>query len=201
MLLASIDCVAIGKYSDEVMYDVVPMHASHLLLGHPWQFDWKAIHDRFRNRFIIVKDGRTITLVPLYPKQVYDDQMKLKRECEDGKSENSREDNDERRPSDLAKTKLLIKPVESGGKTQGVKKVSLCDDNSVEKLKKQPNFYAKGAQIISTFFTIKLMILLVYKRLILTLTILIMLFLVWVFLYCRSLIIYSLKTSLVDYHH
>jgi hypothetical protein len=40
----------------------------------------------------------------------------------------------------------------------------MCDDNSVEKLKKQPNFYAKGAQIRSTFFTNKLMILLVYKK-------------------------------------
>ena len=62
------------------------------------------------------------------PKQVYDDQMKLKKEYEDGKSENSREDNGERRQSDLAKPKLLIKPVESGGKTQRVKKVNLCDD-------------------------------------------------------------------------
>jgi hypothetical protein len=42
--------------------------------------------------------------------------MKLKRECEDGKSENSREDNGERRPSDFAKPKSLIKPVESRGK-------------------------------------------------------------------------------------
>jgi hypothetical protein len=45
---------AIGKYSDEIMFDVVPMHASHLLLGHPWQFDRKAIHDGFRNRFTIL---------------------------------------------------------------------------------------------------------------------------------------------------
>jgi len=82
-------------------------------------------------------------------KQVYDDQMKLKKECEDEKSENSREDNCERRSSDLAKSKSLVKLVESGGKTRGVKKVSLCDDNSVEKLKKQPNFYAKGAKIRS----------------------------------------------------
>jgi hypothetical protein len=42
-----------------------------------------VIHDEFRNRFAIVKDGKTITLVPLSPKQVYDDQIKLKRECED----------------------------------------------------------------------------------------------------------------------
>ena len=68
--------------------------------------------------------------------------MKLKRECGDGKGENSSKDNSERRPSDSTKPKSLIKPVESGGKTRGVKKVSLCDDNSVEKLKKQPNFYA-----------------------------------------------------------
>ena len=77
------------------------------------------------------RDGKTITLVPLSPKQVYDDQMKLKKECEDGKSENSREDNGERKPSDSAKPKSLIKPVESGGKNRGVKRVSLCDDNSV----------------------------------------------------------------------
>jgi hypothetical protein len=153
---------AIGKYSDEVMCDVVPIHASHLLLGLPWQFDRKAIHDGFRNRFTIVKDGKTITLVPLSPKQVYDDQMKLIRECEDGKSENSHEDNGERRPSGLAKPKSLIKQVESRGKTHGVKKLSFCDDNSVEKLKKQPNFYAKGAYIISVFFANKPMIFLVY---------------------------------------
>jgi hypothetical protein len=131
---------AIGKYSDEVMCDAVPIHASHLLLGRPWQFDRRAIDDGVRNRFTIVKDGKTITLIRFSPKQVYDDQMKLKRECEGWKSENLSEDNGERRPSDLAKPKSLIKPVESGGKTRGVKKVSLCDDNSVEKLKKQPNF-------------------------------------------------------------
>ncbi|KAJ7002777.1 hypothetical protein NC653_008093 [Populus alba x Populus x berolinensis] len=61
---------AIGKYSDEILCDVVPMHASHLLLGRPWQFDRKAVHDGFRNRFTMVKDGKTITLVPLSPKQV-----------------------------------------------------------------------------------------------------------------------------------
>ena len=45
-----------------------------------------------------------------------------------------------------------------------MKKVSLCDDNSVEKLKKQPNFYAKEAHIRSALFTNKSMILLVSKK-------------------------------------
>jgi len=40
------------------------------------------LHDGVKNRFTIVKDGKTITLVPLTPKQVYDDQIKLKSEHE-----------------------------------------------------------------------------------------------------------------------
>jgi hypothetical protein len=90
--------------------------------------------------------------------------MKLKKECDDGKSENSCEDNGKRKLSDSAKPKSLIKAVESGGKNRGVKKVSLCNDNNEEKLKKQPNFYAKRSQIRSVFITNKLIILLVYKE-------------------------------------
>jgi hypothetical protein len=43
--------------------------------------------------------------------------MKFQREWEDWKSENSRDDNGERRSSDSAKPKSLINLVESGGKT------------------------------------------------------------------------------------
>ena len=64
---------SIGKYVDEVLCDVVPMQASHILLGRPWQYDRKAIHDGVKNRYTIVKDSKTITLLPLTPKQVYDD--------------------------------------------------------------------------------------------------------------------------------
>jgi len=45
--------------------------------------DRKTIYDGVKNRYSIVKDGKTITLVPLTPKQVYDDQIKLKSEHED----------------------------------------------------------------------------------------------------------------------
>ena len=73
---------SIGKYVDEVLCDVVPMEASHILLGRPWQCDRKPIHDGVKNRYTIVIDGKTITLFPLTPKQVYDDQIKLKSEHE-----------------------------------------------------------------------------------------------------------------------
>ena len=56
------------------------MLAGHILLGRPWQFDRRVNHDGFKNRYSFVKDNKTITLVPLTPRQVYEDQVKLKRE-------------------------------------------------------------------------------------------------------------------------
>jgi hypothetical protein len=162
---------SIGKYVDEVLCDMVPMQASHILLGRPWQYDRKAIHDGVKNRYTIVKDGKTITLVPLTPKQVYDDQIKLKSEHEAMGRENHGEEQGERRPSDSARTQtttthLATHPntnkysantpnksdhstttqkhrnlAESGGKTRGVKKVRKGNENCVEKLKKQPSFF------------------------------------------------------------
>uniref|UniRef100_A0A2N9GVR3 Retrotransposon gag domain-containing protein n=1 Tax=Fagus sylvatica TaxID=28930 RepID=A0A2N9GVR3_FAGSY len=40
---------SIGKYLDEVLCDVVPMHAGHILLGRPWQYDRRVTHDGFKN--------------------------------------------------------------------------------------------------------------------------------------------------------
>lgn len=37
----------IGRYKDEVLCDVVPMHVGHILLGRPWQYDRNVIHDGF----------------------------------------------------------------------------------------------------------------------------------------------------------
>jgi len=70
---------SIEKYIDEVLWDVVSMHASHILLGIPWQFDRKVKHDGFKNRYSLDNDGRTHTLESLSPKQVYEDQMKFKK--------------------------------------------------------------------------------------------------------------------------
>jgi len=82
----------IGKYIDEVLCDMVPIQTSHILLGRPWQYDRKTIHDGVKNRYTIVKDGKTITLVPLTPKQMYDDQIKLKSEHEAMGRENQGEE-------------------------------------------------------------------------------------------------------------
>ncbi|XP_016667562.1 uncharacterized protein [Gossypium hirsutum] len=42
---------SIGKYEDDVICDVVPMHAGHILLGRPWQFDRRVKHDGFANKY------------------------------------------------------------------------------------------------------------------------------------------------------
>ena len=56
---------AIGRYCNEVLCDVVPMHAGHILLGRPWQYDRKVIDDGFKNRYSFVKVLKFVTLVPL----------------------------------------------------------------------------------------------------------------------------------------
>jgi len=61
----------IRKYVNEVLCDVVPMQASHMLLVRPWQYDRKVIYNGVKNRYTIVKDSKTINLIPLTPKQVY----------------------------------------------------------------------------------------------------------------------------------
>ena len=73
---------SIGKYKDEINCDVVPTHAGHILLNKSWKFDRKVNHNGFKNRHSFIKDNKTITFVPLTPRQVYEDQMKLKRENE-----------------------------------------------------------------------------------------------------------------------
>ena len=79
------------------------MHAGHILLGRPWQFNRKVNHDGIKNRHSFVKDNKTITLVLLTPRQVYEDQMKLKREnelkknCEPESSKKEEEKESERK--------------------------------------------------------------------------------------------------------
>ena len=74
----------IRKYKDEVLCDVVPMQAGHLL-GRPWQFDRKVKHDGFTNKYSFMHNQRTVTLVPLTPSQVYEDQVRLQKESEQKK--------------------------------------------------------------------------------------------------------------------
>nr|XP_016492021.1 PREDICTED: uncharacterized protein LOC107811576 [Nicotiana tabacum] len=43
----------------------MPMDACHLLLGRPWEYDRRAIHDGLKNIYSFVKDGKKIKLLPM----------------------------------------------------------------------------------------------------------------------------------------
>ncbi|XP_012853107.1 PREDICTED: uncharacterized protein LOC105972678 [Erythranthe guttata] len=73
---------SIGKYEDEVLCDVVPMQACHVLLGRPWQYDRRATHDGYTNRYSFIIKKQPMTLVPLSPKQVLEDQLKIQKKSE-----------------------------------------------------------------------------------------------------------------------
>ena len=53
------------------------------------------IGDGYRNRYTFVKDGRSVTLVPLTPSQVYEDQLRIKRSI--GENSEKRESEHERK--------------------------------------------------------------------------------------------------------
>jgi hypothetical protein len=60
----------IGGYRDEILCDVIPMDVYHLLLGRPWKYDIKKIHDGRKNTYTLENNGRTHMLLPIEDKKV-----------------------------------------------------------------------------------------------------------------------------------
>ena len=54
-----------GTYKDEILCDIMPMDVCHILLGRPWQFDRKVVHDGRKNTYSLEKYGKIRTLSPL----------------------------------------------------------------------------------------------------------------------------------------
>ena len=75
---------SIGKYKDEVLCDVVPTQVGHFL-GRPWKFDRKVKHDGFTNKYSFMHNQKTVTLVPLTPRHIFEDQVRLQKESEQKK--------------------------------------------------------------------------------------------------------------------
>ncbi|XP_074303230.1 uncharacterized protein LOC141637664 [Silene latifolia] len=59
--------LAMGSYVDEVLCDVIPMDACHILLGRPWQFDRDVLHRGRCNEYELKDKGKWIVLKPLSP--------------------------------------------------------------------------------------------------------------------------------------
>uniref|UniRef100_A0A151UH86 Retrotransposon gag domain-containing protein n=1 Tax=Cajanus cajan TaxID=3821 RepID=A0A151UH86_CAJCA len=57
--------ISIGKYKEEVLCDIVPLEASHVLLGRPWKFDKNTIHDGLINKISFQHLGKKFVWCPL----------------------------------------------------------------------------------------------------------------------------------------
>uniref|UniRef100_A0A2N9IEE5 Reverse transcriptase RNase H-like domain-containing protein n=1 Tax=Fagus sylvatica TaxID=28930 RepID=A0A2N9IEE5_FAGSY len=138
----------IGKYEDEVLCDVVPMQAGHLLLGRPWQFDRQVKHDGFTNKYSFVLNQRLITLVPLTPQQVYEDQVRLQKESDQKKESEQKKKSENQR----------------GAEKNEREKENQSSALERKSERKQKNFYAKVSEIKRAMFSNQPMIVLLYKE-------------------------------------
>jgi hypothetical protein len=66
---------SIKTYHDEVLCDVAPMSASHLLLGRPWQFDKDVTYNGRKNTYSFMLNGKKVNLLTLSSQQVREDQL------------------------------------------------------------------------------------------------------------------------------
>nr|GEY56409.1 uncharacterized protein [Tanacetum cinerariifolium] len=60
--------LSIGRsYTDKIWCDVLLMDACHMLLGRPWQFDRRVIHDGYRNTYYFIHNNQKLVLAPISP--------------------------------------------------------------------------------------------------------------------------------------
>ena len=127
-------------------------------MGRPWQFDRKVIHDGFKNKYSFQHKGKPITLYPLTPKQVHEDQVKLQLE---------RDREIESANTALGKTRegSVTEPSkENKAKAVSVSKGSVSELKGETKGRVKKSFYMGESEARKAFKASKLMLLLVYKE-------------------------------------
>jgi len=127
---------SIGKYKDEVLCDVMPMHATHLLLGRLWKFDRKAKHDGFQNKYSLEKDCRIYTLASLTPKQVCEDQIQLKKSYEEEHSDSAKVEEQAKQHGEnvmKSENKVSHEMKTKGDKVSALRKLGECHSQKEKK--------------------------------------------------------------------
>ncbi|XP_074298949.1 uncharacterized protein LOC141629936 [Silene latifolia] len=61
---------SMGPYQDEILCDILPMDACHILLGRPWQFDRNVQHNGRSNEYTLLSKGKNIVLRPMAPEAI-----------------------------------------------------------------------------------------------------------------------------------
>jgi len=70
-------CLSMEQSTDKVLCDVVPIKAIHILLDISWQYDTRTIYSRF-NKISFIHNEKKLILKSLSPREVYEDQIKLR---------------------------------------------------------------------------------------------------------------------------
>lgn len=73
-----------------MLYDVVLIQVEHRLLGRPWQYAMDVNHDGGKNQNTLHLNGLTHFLTPLSRREVYENQLKIKKAYDEfvGREEN-----------------------------------------------------------------------------------------------------------------
>ncbi|XP_021679453.2 uncharacterized protein LOC110664189 [Hevea brasiliensis] len=155
---------SIGKYKDELYYDVIPMQATHLLLGRPWLFDMDATHEGQSNTISFIKDGRKVKLLRLTPSQVHQDQINIQKSISGAKKSASEN-------KGVAEPSGEKRRGENEGKNERKesKKEGPCLVQKESKERKV-SLYARGREVRESLFLGKPMFLFMYSESCLTLT-------------------------------
>src|SRR3954463_8290873 len=107
---------SIGPYKDTLECDVVPMTVCHMLLGRPWQYDKRALHDGHSNTYTFKWLEKTCVLQPMTPRQIIADNAKAlaraqytKTPCEkSGEREKHTIVSESYKPNSSGKTKSVL---------------------------------------------------------------------------------------------
>ncbi|KAK1684997.1 hypothetical protein QYE76_045845 [Lolium multiflorum] len=65
-----------GPYEDTIECDVIPMMVCHMLLGRPWQYDKKAMHDGHSNVYTFKVKDKKFEFRPMTPSQIITEDVK-----------------------------------------------------------------------------------------------------------------------------
>src|SRR5262249_51878859 len=66
-----------GEYEDEILCDVAPMDAGHILLARPWRFDKRVLCDGSRNCCSCELNDQPVILAPAKPCEAREDQLTI----------------------------------------------------------------------------------------------------------------------------
>lgn len=160
----------VGRYEDEILCDVVPMQACHVLLGRPWQYDRDTTHHGRKNRYSLLHNGKKYTLAPLSPSQVFEDQKRLRETMGKQKGEVKSELEGKEKGQEIEKKRDGREKEREGSDLskevkEGVsKKIKCFGERKEAKEKKNESLYIKAKECLNARREGLPIILLTYKE-------------------------------------